>query len=107
MRLDLHFPVIHSSQKKYCRCIEICSFRITQHKGKKWRYTSAAGSKTRSTHDLHPSTPQDPTDFTGPMKFCVIGVLVNVTKTIHGNFGAVDPMRLNYKYESYLWGPPG
>ena len=62
------------------------------------------GSKTRSTHDLHPSTPRDPTDFAGPMKFCVIGMLVNVINTIHGNFGAVDPIRFNCKHESYLWG---
>ena len=104
MILDLHFPGIQSSQKKYCRCIEICSFRIIQNKGKKQKYTSAVGSKTRSTHDLHPSTPRDPTDFAGPMKFCVIGMLVNVINTIHGNFGAVDPIRFNCKHESYLWG---
>jgi hypothetical protein len=36
------------------------------------------------------------------MEFCVTGVLVHVSKTIHGDFGAMDLIRLNKKCESYL-----
>ena len=84
--------------------MKICSHGIIKNKEKKWKCVSIARSKSWHTHDFHAATLRDPTDFIGLTEFCVTGVIVNVSKTTHGNFGAMDPMRSNKKRKSYFGG---
>ena len=82
--------------------MKTCSHEIIQNKEEKWKHMSLVRSKSQNTSVLHAATPQDPTDTISLMKFCVVGMLVHVLKTIHGDFGAMNPMRLNCRPKSYL-----
>jgi hypothetical protein len=105
MRLDLCFPVILSSQKKaitvgLLRYVVMGSYKL----GGEMEIYVRGEVKSRNTRDMLAATPQDPTDSASLMRFCVAGMLVHVTKTIHGDFGAMDPVRLNCRHKSYLGG---
>jgi hypothetical protein len=45
--------------------------------------------------NLPASASRDLADLIDLLEFCVTKVLVHVPNVIHGNFGAMDPIRLN------------
>jgi hypothetical protein len=45
--------------------------------------------------NLPASASQDLADLIDLLEFCVTKVFVHVPNVIHGNFGAMDPIRLN------------
>ena len=64
----------------------------------------AGGFKSWSTWNLPVSNSRDLANLIDLLGFCVTEVLVYSVDMIHGKVGAIDPVRLNGKQESYLWG---
>jgi hypothetical protein len=78
----------------------MCSCEITQNKREKRKSVCTGGSKKWGMQNLPASASRDLADLIDLLEFCVTKVLVHVPNVIHGKFGAMDPMRLNYIRES-------